>query len=554
MLLRRAAAASRLALRATAGRLVPLAAVGDAGRGGRGTGGSAAAAAAAAAVAAAAAATTALCSGHSEPLETPLAAVPLELVADLREAVGQDHVLLDADEREARGKPWNSYHKIDNFPGVVVLPSSTDEVAAIVRACKRHNVPLVAVGGGTSLEGHTLALSGGVSLDMSRMEAIVALHTRDLDVVVQPGLGYLDLNEKLKPHGLWFPLDPGPGASIGGMCACRCSGSTAVRYGTMRDNVLALTAVLSDGTVVHTGTRARKSAAGYDLTRLLVGSEGTLAVITEVTLRLHRIPPKAAAVRVAFPSITAAADAARETLVRGLQGVQRCELMDDVMVKVSNSANNRADAEAPTLLYEIVGPSDASVLEELEAVRSIVQEYGGTGVRVATDPAECKELWRARKEALWAANAAFPDCECMITDVCVPLSALPELIGATKKEIEASGLNCPIVSHAGDGNFHVLIHFRADVKEEVEEAHRLSDFMVNKAQALGGTCTGEHGVGVGKVQYLERELGLPAVSVMATIKHSLDPNGVLNPGKVLAHEVDPSTGRLRLKRARLPCA
>ncbi len=316
-------------------------------------------------------------------------------------------------------------------------------------------------GGATSLEGHTLAPARGVSLDLNRMNRLLRVSVEDLDATVEAGLGYLDLNEKLGPKGICFPLDPGPGASIGGMCACRCSGSTAVKYGTMRDNVLGVTAVLADGTVLKTGTRARKSAAGYDLTRLLIGSEGTLGVITEVTLRLRRKPAHAAAVRVCFPSLRSAAACANATLQAGVE-VARCELMDDAMVRIMNEANGFRDTEATTLLYELVGPSEMEVQAQIARVKGVAERHGGYGLQASEDEADALRMWRARKEALWSAGAAYPDRECMITDVCVPLSKLADLIGATKDEIRTSFLPVPIVAHAGDGNFHAFVMFHPE--------------------------------------------------------------------------------------------
>lgn len=347
------------------------------------------------------------------------------------------------------------------MPDVVVRPCSTEEVSRVLRLCWAYRVPIVPYGGATSLEGHTLAPARGVSLDLNRMNRLLRVSAEDLDATVEAGLGYLDLNEKLAPKGICFPLDPGPGASIGGMCACRCSGSTAVKYGTMRDNVLGVTAVLADGTVIKTGTRARKSAAGYDLTRLLIGSEGTLGVITEVTLRLRRKPARAAAVRVCFPSIRAAAACANATLQAGVE-VGRCELMDEDMVRIINEANGFGDPEATTLLYELVGPSEGEVAAQVARVKAVAEKHGGYGLKVSEDEADAVRMWRARKEALWSAGAAYPDRECMITDVCVPLSKLADLIGQTKDEIGQSFLPTPIVAHAGDGNFHAFIMFHPE--------------------------------------------------------------------------------------------
>lgn len=390
-----------------------------------------------------------------------------------------------------------------------------------------------------------MAPARGVSLDMNRMNKILRVSVEDLDATVQAGLGYLDLNESLAPQKICFPLDPGPGASIGGMCACRCSGSTAVKYGTMRDNVLNVTAVLADGTVLRTGTRARKSAAGYDLTRMLIGSEGTLGVITEVTLRLRRKPERSAALRVCFPSVRQAAAAANATLQAGVE-VGRCELMDDDMIRIMNQMTGEKAMEATTLLYELVGTSETTVQEQVAQVQKVVGEHGGYGLETSENAAHAVQMWRARKEALWSTQAAYPDREVMITDVCVPLSNLADLIGQTKDEIQASFLPSPLVAHAGDGNFHAFITFHPDKQDEVAEAKRLSARMVEMALAMDGTCTGEHGVGMGKIKYLEAELGPGAIKTMGTIKRALDPHNLLNPGKILHQTMDPRTGRFHL--------
>jgi D-lactate dehydrogenase (cytochrome) len=374
---------------------------------------------------------------------------------------------------------------------------------------------------------------------MNRMNRILRVSIEDLDATVEAGLGYLDLNEALRDQGVHFPLDPGPGASIGGMCACRCSGSTAVKYGTMRDSVLSVTAVLADGTVLKTGSRARKSAAGYDLTRLLIGSEGTLGIVTEVTLRLRRKPKRSAAIRVCFPSVREASAAASATLQAGVE-VGRCELMDDHMVRIMNEMNGLRDTEATTLLYEVVGISDVDVEGQMSLVEQVARKHGGYGILHSKDEANAVDMWRARKEALWAAQSAYPDREVMITDVCVPLSKLPDLIGQSKDKIRASSLPSPLVAHAGDGNFHAFIIFRPDRPEEVEEAKCLSAFMVKSALALDGTCTGEHGIGVGKIKYLEKEFGTGALQTMAAIKRALDPYNLLNPGKVLPQSLVPA--------------
>jgi D-lactate dehydrogenase (cytochrome) len=462
-------------------------------------------------------------------------------VAEMGLLLGEENVETDLQELMQRGKPWNSYHKIDNHPGVIVFPQSTEDVSAILKACSKHGVRVVPFGGGTSIEGQTLAMEGGCSLDFNRMKSVLELNEGDLDVRVQAGLGYLELNELLREKGFWFPLDPGPGASIGGMCACRCSGSTAVKYGSMRENVLNVTAVLADGTIIKTGSRARKSSAGYDVTRLLVGSEGTLAVITEATLKIHRIPPFSYALRVTFPSVFAAAAAARDTINSGTIQVGRCEMCDVPMVETINFANPNMAAKWPervTLLYELTGPSRESVLEQIDIVKTLARKHGGDNFSVATTDEETKDIWKLRKEALWSVMSRYPDKEPMITDVCVPLTQLPLLIASTRAALDASWLPAPIVAHAGDGNFHCIIMFNPNDSKDVAEAKRLAKSMALEAISLGGTCTGEHGVGVGKKELLQHEMGPGTMAVMQIIKRGFDPQGILNPGKILDVDVE----------------
>lgn len=466
-------------------------------------------------------------------------------VSALGRAVGEEHVTTDDSTCEDHGTPRFSYHRCVRMPDVVVSPSTTEEVVEIVKICTKLQVPMIPYGGATSVEGHLLTPVGGCSIDMGRMNEMKRLSKEDHDVTVQPGLGYVELNEKLKEHGLWFPLDPGPGASLGGMCSCSCSGSTAVRYGTMKNNVLSMTVVLANGEVVKTSSRAKKSSAGYDLTRLFIGSEGTLGIITEMTLKVHKIPAVANAVRVSFGSIDAAAKAVQDVLAAGIQ-IGRAEMLDDTMVTVLNKVNGTKHAEATTVLFEIAGESVASVAEAQAAVVGIAEKRGGGQLHIATSPEECRELWRHRKEALWSLMGLYPDLECLTTDVCVPVSRLSDLISASKRELDASPLPAPIVAHAGDGNFHALIMFDRNDPTQVEEADRLSSFLVHKALEMEGTCTGEHGVGVGKIKYLPKEHGPGAMHAMKAIKSALDPASLMNPGKILAHRRDPKTGRMIL--------
>lgn len=460
--------------------------------------------------------------------------LPQELIEELK-AICQDNMSMDYDERYFHGKPQYSFHKAVNIPDVVVFPRSEEEVSNIVKSCDKHKVPIVPYGGATSIEGHTLSPHGGVCIDMSLMQNVKALHIEDMDVVVEPGIGWMELNEYLEPHGLFFPLDPGPGATIGGMCATRCSGSLAVRYGTMRDNVISLKVVLPNGDVVKTASRARKSAAGYDLTRLVIGSEGTLGVITEVTLRLQKIPQHSVVAMCNFPTIKDAADVAIATMLSGIQ-VSRVELMDEVQVRAINIANDKNLPEFPTLMFEFVG-TEAYAREQTLIVQKIISEHRGSDFVFAEDPEAKKELWKIRKEALWACFAMEPKYEAMISDVCVPLSHLAELISKSKKELDASPLVCTVVAHAGDGNFHTVILFDPKQEEHLREAERLNHFMVHCALSMEGTCTGEHGVGTGKMKYLEKELGMEALKTMKRIKNALDPNNIMNPGKLIPPHV-----------------
>ncbi|XP_022766895.1 D-lactate dehydrogenase [cytochrome], mitochondrial isoform X2 [Durio zibethinus] len=423
--------------------------------------------------------------------------VTQELIDELK-AICQDNMTLDYDERFYHGKPQNSFHKAVNIPDVVVFPRSEEEVSQIVKSCDKHKVPIVPYGGATSIEGHTLSPNGGVCIDMTLMKRVKALHIEDMDVVVEPGIGWMELNEYLEPYGLFFPLDPGPGATIGGMCATRCSGSLAVRYGTMRDNVISLKVVLANGDIVKTASRARKSAAGYDLTRLMIGSEGTLGVVTEVTLRLQKIPEHSVVAMCNFPTIKDAADVAIATMLSGIQA-SRVELLDEVQVRAINIANAKNLPEVPTLMFEFIG-TEAYSREQTQIVQRIVSEHNGTDFVFAEDPQAKKELWKIRKEALWACFTMEPNFEAMISDVCVPLSHLAELISRSKQELDASPLICVVIAHAGDGNFHTVILFDPNQEEHRREAERLNQFMVYTALSMEGTCTGEHGVGTGKMK------------------------------------------------------
>jgi D-lactate dehydrogenase (cytochrome) len=422
-----------------------------------------------------------------------------------------------------------SYHP-PHAPDAVAFAHSTDEVAAIVELCARHKTPVIPFGTGTSLEGHVAALKGGVCIDLSQMNRILRVNAEDLDVFVEAGVTRKQLNEHLRDTGLFFPIDPGADASLGGMAATRASGTNAVRYGTMRENVLALTVVLADGRVIRTSRRARKSAAGYDLTRLFVGSEGTLGIITELTLRLYGIPEAISAAVCAFPNLEGAVDTVILTIQSGIP-VARIELLDELQMAAINKYSKLDHKVAPTLFFEFHG-TPAAVAEQAELVKAIAAEYGGDDFRWAITPEERSKLWQARHDAYYAALAMRPGSKGLATDVCVPISRLAECISDTKRDLAQSPIPYALVGHVGDGNFHLVFMIDPNRPEELAEANRLNDRMVARALAMEGTCTGEHGVGYGKMDFLVAEHG-EAVSVMRTIKRALDPDGILNPGKIV---------------------
>ncbi len=418
----------------------------------------------------------------------------------------------------------------NQMPDAVVFAQSTEEVSQVVKICAAHGTPIVPFGTGTSLEGHINAPAGGVCIDMSGMNEVLRVHAEDLDCVVQPGITRGKLNEYLRDTGLFFPIDPGADASIGGMVATRASGTNAVRYGTMKDNVLALEVVMPDGTIVRTGSRAKKSSAGYDLTRLLVGSEGTLGIITEITLRLQGIPEAISGGICPFPSVEAACNAVIMTIQSGIP-VARIELLDTLQVKACNLHSKLTLAEVPTLFLEFHG-TKAGVAEQSELFGEIAAEFEG-GPFEWTDKAEERtKLWHARHEAYWACLELRPGCKSVTTDVCVPISRLAECVEATREDIEATGLIAPIVGHVGDGNFHVSILVDPESEAEVEAAHAFIGRLNLRAIEMEGTCTGEHGVGQGKMKYLEREHG-DALDVMRAVKKGIDPLNIMNPGKII---------------------
>jgi D-lactate dehydrogenase (cytochrome) len=424
-----------------------------------------------------------------------------------------------------------SYHA-PAAPDVVCFPHSTDEVAAILAISARRQVPVVPFGAGTSLEGHVNAIRGGICLDLREMNRVVRVSAEDLDATVEAGVTRLQLNKALNNTGLTFPVDPGADATIGGMAATRASGTTAVRYGTMRENVLGLTVVLADGSIVTTGTRARKSAAGYDLTRLFVGSEGTLGVITEVTLRLHPLPEAVSAATCAFDSIQGAVETVIATIQLGVP-VARIELLDDVQMDAVNRYSKTSYPVAPTLFFEFHSDSERHVADQSEAVQALALERGGRDFTWATHLEDRERLWQARHHALYAALALRPGAKGWTTDVCVPISRLAECIVETKKDNVGAPFPICLVGHAGDGNFHLIYVLDPESASERAEAGRLNERMVTRALAMGGTCTGEHGVGLGKMKYLEAEHG-PALEIMRTIKRALDPDNRMNPGKMIS--------------------
>jgi D-lactate dehydrogenase (cytochrome) len=416
-------------------------------------------------------------------------------------------------------------------PDAVVFPESAEDVALVVGVCAAHKVPVIPLGLGTSLEGQVNAPGGGVSIDLSRMNRVIAVNADDLDCVVEPGITRKQLNEHLRDQGVFFPIDPGADATLGGMAASRASGTNAVRYGTMRDNVIALKAVMPDGSTIKTGNRAKKSSAGYDLARLLIGSEGTLGVITELTLRLYGIPEAIAGGVCGFPSVDDACRATILTIQTGIP-VARIELLDPLMIRATNAYSRLDLVEQPTLFVEFHG-SDASVREQSERFGEIARELGGGDFVWAVRPEERNRLWQARHDAYWAAVSMRPGARHFSTDVCVPISRLADCVRDTTADLAASGMVAPIVGHVGDGNFHVLIMCDMESPEEVERAEAFTGRLNQRAIDMDGTCTGEHGIGQGKMKYLENELG-PGLEVMRAIKRAIDPDGIMNPGKIVA--------------------
>ena len=428
-------------------------------------------------------------------------------------------------DHHSKDESWHHPHR----PDAVVFPNSTEEVADIVKICAAHKTPVIAYGTGTSLEGNVIPHQGGVVVDLANMNKVLRVNAEDLDVTVQARVTRKELNAFIRDQGLFFPIDPGADASLGGMAATRASGTNAVRYGTMRENVLALTVVLADGRIIRTSRRSRKSAAGYDLTRLFVGSEGTLGIITEVTLRLYGIPEAMAAAVCSFESIEGAVNTVIQTIQLGIP-VARIELLDDVQMDSVNKFSKLSYPVKDTLFVEFHG-TEAGVKEQAEMVQSIAAEHGGGEFKWATKTEERTALWTARHDVTYANKALRPGCEIWATDVCVPISKLAECILETKKDLKQSFLTAPLVGHVGDGNFYLGFLINRDDPKELAEAERLNDRLVMRALAMDGTCTGEHGIGLGKQKFLVAEHG-EAVSVMREIKRALDPQNIMNPGKI----------------------
>ncbi|SFD71608.1 FAD-binding oxidoreductase [Roseivivax sediminis] len=443
-------------------------------------------------------------------------------------------------ERLSTGESIRDIHGRDEaysapaLPDAVAFPESTEEVSRIVAICAEDGCPVIPFGVGTSLEGHVIPVRGGVSLDMSRMNRVLAVNGADLDAVVQPGVTRKALNESLRASGLMFTVDPGADATLGGMAATRASGTNAVRYGTMRETVLALEVVLADGTVIETGTRAKKSSSGYDLTHLFVGSEGTLGIITQLTVRLHGIPEEISAATAAFPTVAAAVDTVILAIQSGIP-LARVELLDEVQMRGMALYNpDFSLPEAPHLFLEFHG-SPAGVAEQVAQFREIAEEYGASDFAWANRPEDRTRLWEARHNGYYAARALKPGCAGLVTDICVPISALADCIAAAKAETDAAGLIAPLVGHVGDGNFHMLLLIDPDDSEELGRAKDVAHRLNRLALSFGGTVTGEHGIGTGKLGYMQEEHG-SAWAVMGTIKHALDPKGILNPGKVVPQD------------------
>lgn len=450
-------------------------------------------------------------------------------LSDLRDLLG-DRLSTGQSVREIHGR--DEAYSTPALPDAVAFPKSTDEVSAIMKICSAHKVPVVPFGIGTSLEGHVIPICGGISMDTSQMNKVMEIHESDLDAVVQPGVTRTQLNDKLRATGLMFTVDPGADATLGGMASTRASGTNTVRYGTMRENVLALEVVLPDGRVIHTGSRARKSSAGYDLTHLFVGSEGTLGIITELTVRLFGRPDTELSATCAFETI----DDAVNTVIMAIQmgiPMARIELLDEVQMKGMNIFNPNLNLpEKPHLFLEFHG-SEAGVKEQVDMFQSVAEEFGVSGFDWATKLEDRERLWQARHNAYYAGKSLRKGCEGVVTDCCVPISALADCIARTKEMIVESGMIAPIVGHVGDGNYHLLILIDPENTDEIARAKQLASDVNRTALSFGGTVTGEHGVGTGKMKYMAEEHG-EAYLLMAQLKRSIDPLNIMNPGKLVS--------------------
>lgn len=458
----------------------------------------------------------------------PRAPLPPEFVTQLKAQFGPRFSQGDS-VRLQHGRDESVHPEM--LPDGVVFAQSTEEVAWVVRQCNQYRVPLIPFGVGSSVEGHVLAPQGGLSLDLSGMNQVLGVHPEDLDATVQAGVTRLQLNRELKGTGLFFPIDPGADATLGGMASTRASGTNAVRYGTMRENVLAATVVTPTGEIVKTGSRARKSSAGYDLTRLFVGAEGTLGVITELTLRLHPVPEAMSAAVCAFPDVDSAVQTVIQTIQMGIP-IARIELLDSFTLQAVNRHSHTDLPEAPTLFFEFHG-SEAGVEEQAQLTQELASSNGGQGFQWATRPEERSRLWEARHQAYFACLQMKPGGKVFPTDVCVPISRLAECIHATNQDIAQVSIPIALFGHVGDGNFHLVVLVDTQNPKDVAEAQWINERVVERAIAMEGTCTGEHGVGMGKRKFLEREHGAPAVALMRQLKACLDPANILNPGKII---------------------
>ncbi|KAH0341412.1 hypothetical protein KCU81_g6282, partial [Aureobasidium melanogenum] len=460
-------------------------------------------------------------------------------IEEVQTKLGEDSITTDDDELHRHGfSEWSTIN-VDVLPIAVLYPKSTEEVSEIAKVCYKYKIPIVPYSGGSSLEGNFSAPYGGFCIDFAFMDKIVALHEDDLDVVVQPSIGWMKLNEEIAHTNLFFPVDPGPSAQIGGMTGTNCSGTNAVRYGTMKDNVLNLTVVLADGTIIKTKRRPRKSSAGYNLTGMFIGSEGTLGIVTEITLKLQVIPQETSVAVVTFPSIRDAASAASAIIKAGVP-IGAMEIMDEVQMSVVNKSKSTKKVwrEVPTMFFKFSG-TKAGVRENVDLVKKLSKQCKSLDFEFTADPEEQKKLWSARKESLWSMLALRKgDEEVWSTDVAVPLSRLPDIVEVSKREMDELGLFASVLGHVGDGNFHESIMYDGKNPEEKKKVEECVTRMVDRALEMEGTCTGEHGIGLGKKNSLVKELGLDTIGVMQKVKMALDPNWLMNPGKVFDHPAE----------------